>query len=172
MWETCGRHLETSGSIWEPSGRHLGPIWKHLGGLWEASAESGRHPGGLGWPPGGIWQDLGRIWEAWAPKVTPRWSEGSEAQNIDTPLSYNPLFHQKVLKSIEFLQKYRFCIDFYSKSVAALGRPLARTVPRPSIKTARTPTAEDCLGKKVLSYPGYSLLGLPQAYVCVRIPKA
>ena len=74
MGEASGctwKHLEASGCI---SGRHLGGIWKttgrYLGDIWEVS---GRY--------------LGRIWEAWAPKVSPRWSEGSEPPKSVTPFS-------------------------------------------------------------------------------------
>jgi hypothetical protein len=69
----------------------------------------------------------------------------SEAQKSDIPLSLNQHFHENVLKSIEFLT---FCIDFYKEFVRLLGRTAASSLPRPSIKTARTPTAEDCLGNK------------------------
>ena len=69
--------------IGEASGRSLGA-------LRELSRASGGH--------------LGGIWEAWAPKASPRWSERAGTQKSVTPLSYNPLFNEKVLKSIEFLR--------------------------------------------------------------------
>ena len=85
-------HLEASGSIWmqlwKTSGRHLEDNWevsgKHLGGIWEVS---GRHLEASGKHLEASGRYLGGIWEAWAPKVSPRWSEGSEPPKSVTPLS-------------------------------------------------------------------------------------
>ena len=65
-----------------------------------------------------------------------------------------------MLKSIEFLTFWRFCIDFYNEFASPLVRPAASADHRPSIKTARTPTDKSVWGTILNTIASYYLMSL------------
>ena len=143
-----GRHLEASGDIWEasggvwePSGRHLEVSGRHLGSIWEASGR----PGLPRWPQSGL-----RCLRHQKHRKTisfPRFLAGAPRDG-DKKIVFLYVSESKCIKNICFSMFFR----------ATPGEPGERTDHRFSNKSARTPTAKDCLGNcvKVFTTPAVS----------------
>ena len=102
----------------------------HSGGTQEAPR---RHPGGTQRHPGGS----RRLQEA---------PGGSKGKKWYTSQLKSICSSKSIKKHRVCLTFLRFCIDFYKEFGRLLARLVARTVPRPSTKTARTPTDKSVWG--------------------------